>query len=328
MNTAPDALAAPESLRRVIQRALQPVPADRYQAAGDMALDLRSFLAEEGNSYSAQELGRWVREIEGSPPHLAASSVDQAVRQLLGEEGMDGVGSPAGTAIFASSTAKLPAEATAETVPPTPRETRNFKRFKLTLVAVAILGVCGWLLWGLNIMGTQDPPAPDRRGVPRDGMMTSLVRPAADVRAAPARTVTSIITAPPGATVFINGKSRGVTPLKVSLPAGSFWMKLLKKGYHPVEKMISESSARAEIEQELTPVVTPRGVGRLTINSLPWSRVRLDGRVIGNTPLIKTPVRAGRHRVELLSPRGEVRKRFTAHVPRAGHRSYTFDLTK
>jgi len=82
------------------------------------------------------------------------------------------------------------------------------------------------------------------------------------------------------------------------------------------------------IVQDLALAVSPRGNGWLTINSLPWSKVRLDGKVIGNTPLIKTSVRAGRHRVELLSSGGEIRKRFTVIIPRAEHRSYTFDLTQ
>ncbi len=328
MTTPPEELSAPASLLRVIQRALQHAREDRYQDAAEMAIDLRAFLAEEGNSCSSQELGGWVSEMEARPARSASNSVDQAVKHLLGEEGMDDVARSSGTAVFASSTATLTAEPTAETAPPTLREAFRFGRFKVAVLAVAILGMSGWLLWGLDVMQARTAAVTDTLSGSRDSSLSAPEQRSASDGSTPAQAVTTFSTTPAGATVFINGRKRGLTPLKVSLPAGAFWMKIEKKGYHPVEKMISQDRALLGIDQQLKAVVHSRGVGRLTINSLPWSKVRLDGRVIGNTPLIKTSVKAGRHRVELLSPSGEVRKRFIANIPRAGHRSYTFDLTK
>jgi hypothetical protein len=66
----------------------------------------------------------------------------------------------------------------------------------------------------------------------------------------------------------------------------------------------------------------------LTINSLPWSKVKIDGIYVGNTPLIKMQIPAGRHRVELMGPDSKVRKSFTVTLPRGRGRSYTFDFTR
>ena len=71
-----------------------------------------------------------------------------------------------------------------------------------------------------------------------------------------------------------------------------------------------------------------RATGTITINSLPWSRVRLDGRILGDTPLVKLRVSAGRHRLELLSPTGKLRRSLRIQVPAGGRKTYSFDLEK
>ncbi|MCS6799757.1 MAG: PEGA domain-containing protein [Myxococcota bacterium] len=65
----------------------------------------------------------------------------------------------------------------------------------------------------------------------------------------------------------------------------------------------------------------PAPRGRLSVQTWPWARVRLDGRDLGVTPLYALHVDAGRHTLELVSscgtrtepvvipPRGHVRVR-------------------
>ena len=72
----------------------------------------------------------------------------------------------------------------------------------------------------------------------------------------------------------------------------------------------------------------PRAFGVITINSMPWSRVRLDGRSLGNTPVVKLRVAAGRHRLELRSPDGKVHKNLRITVTAGSRKTYSFDLTK
>jgi hypothetical protein len=44
------------------------------------------------------------------------------------------------------------------------------------------------------------------------------------------------------------------------------------------------------------------GTGVLRINSRPWSKVLVDGRMVGNTPQMNLVLGAGRHTVTLVNP--------------------------
>jgi hypothetical protein len=57
--------------------------------------------------------------------------------------------------------------------------------------------------------------------------------------------------------------------------------------------------------------------GTLRINSRPWSTVTLDGRRVGNTPLLDLRVQAGTHVLELYNPDRKLKKKLTVRV-RAG----------
>jgi serine/threonine-protein kinase len=48
---------------------------------------------------------------------------------------------------------------------------------------------------------------------------------------------------------------------------------------------------------------TPKKVamGKLTLDTVPWTRVFLRGRKLGDTPLIDVPVPAGRHQLKLVN---------------------------
>lgn len=55
------------------------------------------------------------------------------------------------------------------------------------------------------------------------------------------------------------------------------------------------------------PVAQQRGEhaeGALTVNTMPWSRVFIDGRDLGNTPIVRRRVQAGRHELTF-APRGD-----------------------
>lgn len=45
-------------------------------------------------------------------------------------------------------------------------------------------------------------------------------------------------------------------------------------------------------------IVAPRG--RLVVSATPWAEVYVDGRLVGNTPVVDLPVSAGTHRLRLV----------------------------
>jgi hypothetical protein len=55
-------------------------------------------------------------------------------------------------------------------------------------------------------------------------------------------------------------------------------------------------------------------MGFLRINSRPWAQVFVDGRFIGNTPLLNAPVPAGKRKVKLTNPDLRMSKSFTLQV--------------
>jgi len=54
--------------------------------------------------------------------------------------------------------------------------------------------------------------------------------------------------------------------------------------------------------------------GALRVNSRPWSQVYVDGRLVGNTPLLNLPLRAGKHKVKLVNPDMGMSKQLTVQI--------------
>jgi hypothetical protein len=61
--------------------------------------------------------------------------------------------------------------------------------------------------------------------------------------------------------------------------------------------------AAARLTHTATSAPAPRGIGYLTISSMPWGAVYVDGkRVAAQTPVYRLPVAAGKHQVAILNP--------------------------
>ena len=58
------------------------------------------------------------------------------------------------------------------------------------------------------------------------------------------------------------------------------------------------------------------------------TEVRINGKMVGNTPLMQIKWPVGRHRIELLAPDGTVRKSIIVVLISGGNAAYTFDFTK
>lgn len=52
----------------------------------------------------------------------------------------------------------------------------------------------------------------------------------------------------------------------------------------------------------------PAEMGYLTIDTYPWTKVSVGGRVLGNTPLVRVPIAAGTHLLTLENPDDNVRQ--------------------
>ena len=62
------------------------------------------------------------------------------------------------------------------------------------------------------------------------------------------------------------------------------------------------------------PAAGGANMGTLRINSRPWAQVFVDGRFLGNTPLLNAPVPAGKHKIKLVNPDMKMNKVFTLQI--------------
>ena len=146
-----------------------------------------------------------------------------------------------------------------------------------------------------------------------------------------------IETAPPGASLSIDGQDQGQSPRTLEqLGKGSHQVVASLEGYLPATKtvMLANDGERVMVDLALLPVpppvVTPPVVpdagpaavvvapppktppkkarpvveasGKLTLKTTPWSMVFLGKKKLGDTPLLSVPLPAGKHTLRLVNP--------------------------
>jgi hypothetical protein len=107
----------------------------------------------------------------------------------------------------------------------------------------------------------------------------------------------SVQTNPPGVAVFVDGESRGNTPARLSLGAGSHIVELRGRG---VPRVIPVNvTAGAEVSQYLELPETPSAGSLLVQSDPPGARVTVDGVEHGVAPVSVADLAPGDHEVVL-----------------------------
>ncbi|MCX8094702.1 MAG: PEGA domain-containing protein [Caldisericia bacterium] len=106
----------------------------------------------------------------------------------------------------------------------------------------------------------------------------------------------SVKTEPDGATVYVDGKNYGLTPLEIyDLETGKHEVLITKEGYKSIIKVVEVKEEIIEISEILI-----KGVSKAYINSNPrGATVIIDGKEIGKTPLEIKEISLGRHFITL-----------------------------
>ena len=119
----------------------------------------------------------------------------------------------------------------------------------------------------------------------------------------PVRPILRVVTTPPGATVTVDGKSLGPTPIDRAVDGGQRTVRVVLDGFEPIERVVTLSPAHTRaapyvLELSLEKAV-PRGDLELTVTPA-GSEVFIDGKLQGKSPL-GGPLRltAGLHEVEV-----------------------------
>jgi serine/threonine-protein kinase len=128
-----------------------------------------------------------------------------------------------------------------------------------------------------------------------------------------------IETDPPGAMIMVDGKEAGLSPLTIeSLELGEHSVAATLEGRIPAERQVKleNPGERAIVLLALAPEPPPPppprpdppprqtrrvAMGKLTLDTTPWTRVFLRGRKLGDTPLIRVSLPAGKHQLKLVN---------------------------
>jgi serine/threonine-protein kinase len=149
--------------------------------------------------------------------------------------------------------------------------------------------------------------------------------PAVTQPAAPAPPILTIETDPPGALIKVDGKEAGRSPLTLdTLSVGEHSVAASLEGRLPAERQVKlvNPGERSMVLLALAaePVAPPPpstenpapvdppsrpskkvAMGKLTLDTTPWTRVFLRKQRLGDTPLIDVPLPAGRHQLKLIN---------------------------
>lgn len=120
----------------------------------------------------------------------------------------------------------------------------------------------------------------------------------------------TVQTNPAGASVVIDGKQRGATPLSLPLAAGKHVLELVTEG--DVRSVPITITPGAQMSQFIELPHAPSALGELQIRTEPaGAQVSVDGRPIGKSPLTAEGLAPGQHTVVLENDLGSVTQRVT-----------------
>jgi hypothetical protein len=135
----------------------------------------------------------------------------------------------------------------------------------------------------------------------------------------------TIISRPEGAQVLVNGQAKGVTPLTLTLPLGSYTLELQNGSLKRSLPLVVESGFVVRQYVDLAPSAAD-GSGRLEIGSDPaGAQVAVDGVPRGVTPLAIATIEPGQHRVTISNADGTVNR--TVNVAAGATASVVATLT-
>lgn len=267
----------PPPLQLVAERALAPRREDRFSNALAMRAELERYVRSCASPSDTVELGRFVR---GLFPDVLQEDERRGPRA-------------AGTVPLTTDTPP-PIEAPAPPVVKTPALAAKPVRPRRRLAfALAFVGVIAAIATGFLLR----PDAPTAPGI------APAAPPPPTPVATPEPSTLRIRSEPPGAAIYVDGEPRGEAPLQLTL----------SEGVHQVDARDGDrvlQSARVTLVSGQTHELDLQGaprVGLLRVGSAPpGAEVRLDDRVLGETPL-EVEVDPGAHTLSL------VREGYAAH---------------
>ncbi len=352
----PSAVApsVPPELDRIVMRALQKNPDERYATAAAMQGDLEAFLRSREAPFELR-LAQWMRMRFGRAEHTRTVVVGSPFSDE--PEGRRFIRPAAVTVASARVELTRVAEPArsddtqeVSEIRAVPRETSgssststfSVRQRRVGPIAVgavsAVLVAAFALWWGFGTVVERVPASTSRielapvreesgteRGQKRDEAQeesravrpvererrerppqthTAMARPSRAAEPDAPRGGTLVITSNVEADVYIDGRKVGTTDAIVrDLAAGKRQL-----------RVVAPTGARKELSVKISAgAVTKRtvsfGQGTLALRVQPWANVKIDKKLVGETPMPPVPLVEGRHEVVLENPEINRRKR-------------------
>jgi len=115
---------------------------------------------------------------------------------------------------------------------------------------------------------------------------------------------TLLVKSKPMAQVYVDGVTEGTTPCTVRLGAGLHRVELrTSDGRTQTFRLIVKAGQKRTLSHRF-PRARTGGTGYLSVTSVPWAQVFVDGRAVGTTPLTRYAVTARSYLVELKTSEG------------------------
>ncbi len=286
----------PLELSHIIARALARDPNQRYATAREFQNALEEWLRGEKNVPGTAELAGYMNESFGA-------RIQERARLL--EAARNGELTPASArAARTSAVDSMPGGSLPHEDITSVEELRRAPAWKLLSIGVVLmlLTVAGVLIADFSGEVVEQPGQ-------------TQVQPPAP----PAPPVLTIETDPPGALIMVDGKEAGRSPLTLDpIELGEHTVAAMLEGRMPAERQVklenpgeramvvlalAPEPPPAPATPEITPPRPPKKVpmGKLTLDTNPWTRVFLRGKKLGDTPLIGVALPAGRHQLKLVN---------------------------
>jgi eukaryotic-like serine/threonine-protein kinase len=321
----------PDSLDAIVQRALKKKADERFQTAGELQLALETWLSEQKKMVNAGNVAAVMErlyedQIKRGP--LVDSTPFGASFQRMRPSGI----SQSLPAIAAVS------QTTASVVAPARRAVWPLFVGAALLVVVG-LGA-GYVLFNrpeeappheVAAMPPIDPRATARAPEAQPTQEPTVDAPSEEVGERPVSVGSvRVESTPPGATVRIGDRAaEGQTPLTVlQLAPGTHHVVVERAGFETWEGDVEVApDQEASAIAALRPITRApaRPPGRISINTRPWSKVYVGGRLLGTTPIAEANVPSGSVRLRLVDRDGETHARTVRVGPGASERVF-YDL--
>jgi serine/threonine-protein kinase len=285
--------SVPRELSAIIMKALEKNVAHRYQNAQEFKAALESWLQAAGGGPTTAELGQLMHRIFQARIAERTQLIESAARGVVSvskvsemmkpptDRSMPG-GTPSG--FDAGGNLKLALAAAA------------------TLLLVLMAGAVSWKVL------TSGPPAEAPETVvevlevppPEPKVIPAVVEKSSSI---------AVETEPAGASVTLDGKPAGAAPLTMAEVApGEHVVEASLAGYSSVKRTVSVS---AEGDRLMIVLTLPQKKvealkGKLSLSTDPWTHVSLNGKLLGDTPLIELPLPIGRHRLQLINEQAKI----------------------